>query len=165
MRRVYFSFDYERDLHRVNKFRKLPGVITGAPAGFRTAKVWEKAKLRGDDAVHGLIKDGLNNTTVTVVCVGHMTSYRKYVNYELERSLERGNGMVGITINHLSDEHGVIDPDGTVPPLLTISGYKVHKYVDNRRLVTWIEEAAEIAAEQRQHDYRRQGATRKREPE
>ncbi len=79
MRRVYFSFDYERDLHRVNKFRQLPRVIAGAAAGFQNAKVWDKAKLRGDDAVHGLIKDGLNTTTVTVVCVGHMTSYRKYV--------------------------------------------------------------------------------------
>jgi hypothetical protein len=127
--------------------------------------VWEKAKLRGDDAVHGLIKDGLNNTTVTVICVGHMTSYRKYVAYELERSLERGNGLVGITINHLSDQHGVVDLDGTVPPLLTISGYKVYKYANQQKLATWIEEAAEIAAEQRQRDYRRQGARRKREPD
>ncbi len=164
MRRVYFSFDYERDLHRVNKFRQLPRVIAGAAAGFQNATVWEKAKLRGDDAVHGLIKDGLNNTTVTVICVGHMTSYRKYVTYELERSLERGNGLVGITINQLSDEHGVVDPDGTVPPLLPIAGYKVYKYANKQGLVTWIEEAAEIAAEQRQRDYRGQGATRKREP-
>jgi hypothetical protein len=164
MRRVYFSFDYERDLHRVRKFRRLPGMITCAPAGFQSTKVWDKAKIRGDDAVHGLIKDGLNNTTVTVICVGHMTSYLKYVNYEIERSLERGNGLVGITINHLRDQHGVKDPEGTVPPLLTISGYKVYKYEDPQSLARSIEEAAEIAAEQRQHDYRRKGATGKGEP-
>lgn len=157
MRRVYFSFDYERDLHRVGKFRGMPGIIAGAAAGFQSSKVWEKAKVRGDNAVQGLIKDGLNNTTVTVICVGHMSSYRKYVVYEIERSLERGNGLVGITINHLRDDHGVEDPEGTVPPLLTISGYKVYKYKTPRMLARWIEEAAEIAAQQRQHDYRRQG--------
>ena len=107
----------------------------------------------------------LHHNTLTAICVCPLTSYRKYVTYELERSLERGNGVVGITINQLSNDHGVVDPDGTVPPLLPISGYKVYKYADKRGLVTWIEEAAEIAAEQRQHDYRRQGARRRREPD
>lgn len=63
-----------------------------------------------------------------------MSSYRKYVVYEIERSFERGNGLVGITINHLRDDHGVEDPEGTVPPLLTISGYKVYKYKTPRML-------------------------------
>jgi len=155
---VYFSFDYERDLHRVNKVRQLPGMIAGAAAGFQSTKVWEDARHRGDAAVHGLINDALNGASVTVVCVGQMTSHRKYVSYEIERSFERGNGLLGITINHLGDADGRPDPEGTMPPLLTISGAKIHKYTDKRNLAAWIEQAAEAAAERRQHDYQRQVA-------
>jgi hypothetical protein len=155
MRRVYFSFDYERDLHRVSKIHQLPDIISGAAAGFQSTDVWEQARRRGDAAVKGLINDGLNNTSVTVVCIGNMTTHQKYVTYTIERSLERGNGRLGVTINHLRDQDGGYDPEGNVPPLLTYSGYKVHKYTDTQDLVRWIEEAAEIAAEQGQADHQR----------
>jgi len=156
MRRVYFGFDYERDLHRVSKIGQLPDIVSGAAAGFKSTAVWERARRRGEAAVTGLINDGLNNTSVTVVCIGHMTAHQKYVIYTIERSLERGNGLLGVTINHLRDENGADDPEGNVPPLLTYSGYKVYKYTNNRDLVTWINEAAEIAAEQGQAAYQRQ---------
>jgi hypothetical protein len=153
---VYFSFDYRRDLHRVNEIRQLPQIIAGAAAGFQSAKIWQEAKRSGDGAVHGLINDALSCTSVTVVCVGQTTARRKYVTYELERSLERGNGLVGITINHLSDGQGNSDPEASIPPLLTISGASIYKYSDRRTLVNWIEQAAEAAARERQHDYQRQ---------
>jgi hypothetical protein len=156
VRRVYFSFDYERDLQRVNKIRQLPGLIAGAAAGFQSTKVWEDARRRGDAAVQGLISDALNNTSVTVVCIGHMTSHRKYVIHEIERSLERGNGLLGVAINHLGDGQGSSDPEGKIPPLLTISGAEVHKYTDKRNLAAWIEQADHAAAARRQHDYQRQ---------
>ena len=149
MRGVYFSFDYQRDLHRVNTIRQLPQIIAGAAAGFQSAKIWQEAKPNGDEAVHGLINDALSGTSVTVVCVGQMTAHRKYIVYELERSFERGNGLVGITINHLSDGQGKSDPEASIPPLLTISGAAIYKYSDKRDLVNWIEQAAEAAARER----------------
>jgi len=155
VRRVYFSFDYERDLDRVNKIRTLPGVVVGSAAGFHSKDVWQTANTRGDAAVQGLIKDALNNTTVTVVCLGHMTAYRKYLTYELEQSLHRGNGIVAVKINHLTDKSGATDEEGYVPPLIKIAGYNVYKYSTPRQLVRWSEEAAEIAAEQTQREHRR----------
>lgn len=155
MRRVYFSFDYERDLERVNKIRQIPGMVVGSSAGFHNSQVWETASRRGDPAVQGLVKDALNNTTVTVVCLGHMTAYRKYLTYELEQSLERGNGILGVKINHVTDKTGQTDEEGYVPPLIKIAGYKVHKYSNQRLLAQWIEEAAEIAAEQAQREHQR----------
>jgi len=155
MRRVCFSFDYERDLARVSKICQLPGIVSGAAAGFKSTHVWETARRRGDAAVKGLINDGLNNTSITVVCIGHMTSHEKYVTYAIERSLERGNGLLGVTVNHLRDENGQYAPEGTVPPLITYSGYRIYKYSNKQDLLTRIEEAAGIAAEQGQADYQR----------
>ena len=152
MARVYFSLDYERDLERVKKIRNVPGVIACAAAGFQSTDVWETAKRRGDAAVHGLIKDGLNNTSVTVLCLGYMTSYRKYLTYELEQSLNRGNGVVGLQIHHLTDALGRSDEEGHVPPLLNIAGFKAHKYTNPRRLAEWIREAADLASEVAQKD-------------
>ncbi len=156
MRRVYFSFDYQWDLHRVNKIRQLPQIIAGAAAGFQSAKIWQEAKRSGDGAVHGHINDALSGTSVTVVCIGQMSAHRKYIVYELERSFERGNGLVGITINHLSDGQGKSEPEASIPPLLTISDAGIYKYSDKRNLVDWIEQAAEAAARKRQHAYQRQ---------
>jgi hypothetical protein len=152
---VYFSFDYQRDLDRVNKIREIPGVVVGCSAGFHNAEVWETATRRGDPAVRGLIKDALNNTTVSVVCLGHMTAYRKYLTYELEQSLERGNGILGVKISHLTTKTGETDEEGYVPPLIKIAGYKVYKYSNKRLLAQWIEEAAELATEQAQREHQR----------
>ncbi len=152
LRRVYFSFDYGRDLDRVKKVRNIPGIVACAAAGFQSKDVWETAKRRGDAAVHGLVKDGLNNTSVTVLCLGYMTSYRKHLTYELEQSLNRGNGVVGLHINHLTDALGRPDEQGHVPPLLNIAGFKAYKYANPRRLAEWIREAADIATELTQKD-------------
>ena len=163
--RVFFSFDYERDLHRVGKIRQLPGIVAGAAAGFQSATVWNQAKRRGDAAVHGLINDALNNTTVTVICIGYMTSYRRHLVYELERSLERGNGVLGLNIAHLTNQQGLADKEGTPPPLIEIAGYKIYTYNNKPDLVRYIREAAEMAVEQQQDEYQRRFLTRERQPE
>ena len=92
---------------------------------------------------------------MTVVCLGHMTAYRKFLNFELEESLNRGNGVVAVQIHHIPDKAGERDEEGHVPPLIKIAGYKIYKYSSPRHLAEWIEEAAEIAAEQAQRDHQR----------
>jgi hypothetical protein len=67
-----------------------------AAAGFADASLWEKAKAKSDDAIKRLINDGLQNTSVTVVFIGAKTARRKFINYEIDKSIERGNGLVGI---------------------------------------------------------------------
>ncbi len=144
-RRVFFSFHYQRDIWRVDQIRDVPEIVSVAAARFADATLWEEAKKKGDAAIKKVIDDGLNNTTVTVVCIGAKTAGRKYINYEIAQSLKRGNGLVGIQINHLKDEYGYVDPLGTIPPQIEKAGFKVYKYVDHEKLAARIEEAAELA--------------------
>ncbi len=144
-RRVFFSFHYQRDIWRVNQIRNIPNVIGTSAAGFQDASLWEEAKKEGDEAIKRLINKGLENTTVTVVCIGAKTAGRKYINYEIEKSMERGNGLVGIRIHHLKDQDGDTDEPGEIPYKLKANDYKVYGYVDHERLAKRIEEAAEDA--------------------
>ena len=75
-RRVFFSFHYQRDIWRVNQMRSFPNVTGCAAAGFQDASILEEAKKKGDSAIKALINKGLENTSVTVVCVGYKTAGR-----------------------------------------------------------------------------------------
>src|SRR3954462_13232725 len=102
-RKVFFSFHYERDLWRVNVVRN-SGMVEGlSAAGFNDRSLWEETKRRGDDAIKRLIDSGLNGTSVTVVLIGAETASRKYVSYEIENSVARGSGLVGIRIHNIKD--------------------------------------------------------------
>ena len=69
MRRVYFCFDYERDLHRVSKIRQLPDVVSGAAAGFMgVASILDlldaqsqqlAAELSLANAISGFLRDAI----------------------------------------------------------------------------------------------------------
>ena len=146
-RNVFFSFHYERDIWRVNQIRSMPNIIGSAAAGFQDASLWEEAEKKGDAAIKKLIDNGLQNTSVTVVCIGAQTAGRKYINYEIEKSIERGNGLVGIQIHELKDQKGNSDSIGTTPAKLTAGGYQVYKYVDREKLANRIEEAAKNAGQ------------------
>ena len=104
--KVYFAFDRHRDLYRVQQIYELPGVISRTAGGFLDASIWKRAGLQGDASVKGLIDDGLLNTIVTVVFLGQRTAYGEFINYEIGRSFERGNGLVVVKINHLPHQDG-----------------------------------------------------------
>ena len=142
-RRAFFSFHYQRDIWRVNQIRNIPNVTGCAAAGFQDGSLWEEAKNKGDATVKAMIDKALENTSVTVVFIGSKTAGRKFINYEIARSIARGNGIVGIQIHHLEDQSGKVDPAGSTPAKL--SGYKVYKYVDHEKLAKRIEEAAKAA--------------------
>jgi len=144
-RRVFFSFHYQRDIWRVNQIRNIPNVLGCAAAGFQDASLWEEAKKKGDDAVHRLIDKGLENTTVTVVCIGAKTADRKFINYEINQSVTRGNGILAVRIHHLKDQDGMIDLPGQVPAKIIAGGYPVHTYSNHEDLGKWIESAAKAA--------------------
>lgn len=144
-RRVFFSFHYQRDIWRINQIRNIPNVTGCAAAGFQDGSLWEKTKKEGDTAIKKLIDDGLNNTSVTVVFIGEKTAGRKYINYEIEQSIKRGNGIIGVRINHLKDQDGNINTEGAVPAKLTAHGAIIYKYVNHEKLSEWIEAAAKAA--------------------
>jgi len=114
-RKVFFSFHYQMDIWRVNQIRMAHIVEGTAAAGFHDASLWEEAKRKGDDAVHGLINRGLEGTTVTAVLIGSQTANRKYVKYEIDQSIARGNGLLGVYIHDLKDQRGLSSPQGDNP--------------------------------------------------
>jgi MTH538 TIR-like domain (DUF1863) len=144
-RSVFFSFHYQRDVWRVNQIRNLPDVIGTGAAGFKDASLWEEAKKKGDAVVQGMIDAALKGTSVTVVFIGQETAGRKFINYEIDKSIERGNGLVGMQIHHLKDRHGMTDAVGRTPAKLTGAGALVYKYVGVNFLAKHIEEAAVAA--------------------
>jgi len=143
-RRVFFSFHYERDIWRATNVRNSHVVDGTAPAGFQDASLWEEAKKKGDEAIKRLINAGLNNTTVTVVLIGAETAARKWVDYEIQRSIERGNGLLGIYVDQIKDQSGAISTRGTIPKRLLDAGAPVYVW-DREKFGVWVEAAAKKA--------------------
>lgn len=143
-RNVFFSFHYKH-VWRVNQVRSLPNIIGTAAAGFRDASLWEESKAKGPAAIKKLIDQALHGTTVTVVFVTSGTADRTYINYEIDKSLERGNGLVAVQIHHLKDSNGNEAKPGRIPEQIAANGFKAYKYTTKEKLASWIEEAARLA--------------------
>ena len=143
-RRVFFSFHYKH-VWKVNQIRNIPNITGSSAAGFVDASLWEEAKKKGDANIKRMIDKGLENTSVTVVFVTYGTAQRKFINYEIDQSLKRGNGLVAVQIHHLKDKDGNIGRPGSIPPQIEANGFKAYKYVNADRLAEWIEEAAKLA--------------------
>lgn len=141
MRNVFFSFHYQRDIWRANIVRNSGVVIGESAAGFRDASLWEEAKRKGDQAIKSLIDEGLKGTTVTVVLIGAETANRKYVNYEIEKSIERGNGLLGVRIHNIKDRNGNTDSLGVIPAKLSDGGYSTYTWTSSEDFAKWVEAA------------------------
>jgi len=143
-RRVFFSFHYQY-VWKVNQIRNVPNITGSAAAGFQDASLWEESKKKGVTEIHRMIDKALTNTSVTVVCVAYGTTQRKYINYEIDKSLEKGNGLVAVQIHDLKDQHGNTGSAGAIPPQIEANGFKAYKYTNSNSFAKWIEEAARIA--------------------
>lgn len=145
MRHVFFSFHYQRDIWRANVVRNSGAVIGEAAAGFRDASLWEEAKKNGDAAIKKMIDDALEGTTVTAVLIGAETANRKYVDYEIEKSIACGNGLLGLRIHNIKDRTGYVDYAGAVPAKLSAGGYPIYTWTDCEDFAKWVEEAYQAA--------------------
>ena len=94
-RRVFFSFHYKH-VWKVNQIRSMPNVTGTAAAGFQDASLWEKAKKIGGSEIRNMIDKGLENTSVTVVLITSGATNRDFINYEIDQSIKRGNGLVAV---------------------------------------------------------------------
>ena len=106
-RRVFFSFHYQDVIDfRANVVRN--HWLTKADrddAGFFDASVWETAKRTSPLAVKRLINKEIQNTTVTAVLIGSETYSRRWVRYELIKSMARNNKILGVHINRIEDKN------------------------------------------------------------
>jgi hypothetical protein len=114
-RRVFFSFHHARDVWRVGQVRNC-GLGRGQEAvGFWDAAEWEKLKRTGEAVVRRWINTNLEYTSVTAVLIGAETALRPWVRYEIIKSFERGNGLLGIAVHNVKDVEGKTDFQGENP--------------------------------------------------
>ena len=112
-RRVFFSFDYDRDSWRVTQVRNCWLTKPDREmAGFADAASWENVKRKGKEAIQKWIDRELEGTPVTVVLIGYKTSSNEFVDYEIKQSRSLGKGLFGIYIHNLKDQDGKTDSKG-----------------------------------------------------
>ena len=115
-RTVFFSFHYQRDIMRVQQVKQ--HYLTKenyTEAGYFDGSLEEKAKKEGDKAVIDLINKGLNGSSVLCVLIGKETYTRRWVDYEVLKSVELGMGVFGVRIHRLKDPTDGMDTAGSSP--------------------------------------------------
>jgi len=159
VRRVFFSFHFDRDHWRANQVRN--SWLTQddqESAGYIDAADWEDLKRQGDAAIKRWIRSQMDSTSVVVVLIGTKTSERDWVKFEIKEALKEDKGIVGVRVHNLEDQNGNTDPQGDDPLdnvyivdgkfLRPSKAYNTYSWVlqngyDN--FGDWVEEAAEIA--------------------
>ncbi|CAN7797010.1 TIR domain-containing protein [Paraburkholderia hospita] len=142
-RKVFFSFKYD-DVQRAMNVRN-SNVITGAiKSGFIDKADFEEVERKGDSAIKAWIDKQLDGTTVTVVLVGANTNKSRWVTYEIDRSIARGNGILTIDVSKIKDLNG----NTTECCSLRVKGYNHYLWNDGNgrdNLGKWVEDAAVAA--------------------
>lgn len=142
-RKVFFSFKYE-DVSRAMVVRNSDVIRGDEKTGFIDKADFEKVKKQGDQAIKNWIDSQLNGTTVTAVLVGQNTCQSRWVKYEIEQSIKRGNGLIGIDISKIKNFQGdTSERCGQIPV-----GYKFYLWNNDKgyeNLEKWIEAAAKDA--------------------
>lgn len=108
---VFFSFRYDRDVHRVQLVRNL-NALEGQPV--LNAQEWEKVQARGRRAVEEWIHQEMSYKKAVVVLIGKETATRPWVKYEIEKAWADKKPILGVRIHGLSSL-GKTDPAGSNP--------------------------------------------------
>jgi hypothetical protein len=116
-RRTFFSFHYEPDVWRAWNVRN--SWVVRAPdsedRGFFDSSVFEASKRKSDDSLKTFLRNGLENTSVTCVLAGTDTWTRRWVRYEIARSVIKGNGLLTIHIQGVQNSHKMTSAKGPNP--------------------------------------------------
>ena len=142
-RKVFFCFKYE-DVSRAMVVRKSAVTKGEETAGFIDKADFEKIKKQGDQAIKNWINAQLKGTTVTAVLVGAETCGSRWVKYEIEQSIKRGNGLLGIDISKIKDLNGETSERCARIP----AGYDFYLWIKDdgyNNLGDWVEKAAKAA--------------------
>ncbi|MFD2649189.1 TIR domain-containing protein [Devosia albogilva] len=119
-RKVFFSFHYKRDVHRVMQVRNSWVLRPGGEASpFYDKAEFEEVKRRAG-GIERWIEQQLAGTSVTVVLFGRETSSRPWVRHEIKRSFELGKGLLAIDIHNVRHPQRGADLPG-VNPLSTFT--------------------------------------------
>jgi hypothetical protein len=103
-RKAYFAFHFD-DVMRVNNVRnawKITHPDSSLMRSFQDSSLWESKKLQGDDALKNLIRAGVQYTSAVCVLVGTDTWSRRWVKFEIARSVIDERGLLAVHINSLN---------------------------------------------------------------
>lgn len=160
-RQTFFSFRYKKDNWRAGIVRNswVTKDKEKVAAGFFDSAEWEEVKKKTVSSIETWIDGQLKGTSVTVVLIGADTAGKKWINYEIVNSHNKGNGLLGIYVHQLKDKDQKSSTKGKNPfdgfsikkdgkTVLLSSIYKTYDWVDDngyQNMGKWIEEAAEDA--------------------
>lgn len=117
-RRVFFSFHYQNDIWRVNQVRnswRYQKEDRRFADGFYDASIWESSQRKGVDSLKALIREGIKNSSVTAILVGANTYQRRWVRYEIARSVIKGNGLLAVQVHQMRDRQRYVSNEGPNP--------------------------------------------------
>lgn len=130
-RHVFISFDHD-DIDEVNLLRG-QAKNDKLDLQFDDHSLKEPIDSTNSDYIKRIIREKIDRCSVTVVYLTDKTASSKWVNWEIEESLKRGKGVIGV---HKRDM-----PPAKTPPAFQQNGCKVVKW-EHAALVTAIEEAS-----------------------
>jgi hypothetical protein len=111
-RRVFYSFDYERDWFRVQQVKQM-GVLAGQP--LLSSNRWEEVTGGSDRGIKRWIDEQMEKKSCVVVLIGRRTAEREWVQYEIRKAWEDGRGLVGVFFHNLQDQDKRQTTKGTNP--------------------------------------------------
>lgn len=95
-RRIFISFQHDDKLQAqgFNLLRWNPNV----PVEFVGRHLLSPVDSRNPDYIRSKIREMLDGTSVTAVLIGENTAGSDWVDFEIQESLARGNGVLGIRL-------------------------------------------------------------------
>ncbi|WP_018714712.1 TIR domain-containing protein [Brachymonas chironomi] len=130
-RHVFISFDHE-DLNEVNLFRG-QAKNDKVDLQFDDHSVKEPFDSTNADYIKRQIREKIDRCSVTVVYLSDKTASSKWVNWEIEESVKRGKGVVGV---YKGDK-----TPANMPPAFQQNGCKAVKW-EHAALMKAIEDAS-----------------------
>ena len=118
--RVFFSFDFDRDLQSAQQVRDawvLHGKGEASP--LHDAAEFEEATQRAG-GIDNWIDDQLRGCSVFAVLVGYETYKRPWILYGIRKSVELNLGILAIDIHSVCDPHAGTDISHGLCPLEAI---------------------------------------------
>ncbi|WP_435354274.1 TIR domain-containing protein [Emticicia sp. SJ17W-69] len=113
---VFYSFHYEdvgnfkaNIIRNSSKLKCYKGLLTDQ-------SIWEEFKAKTDAQIKKRIDNSkLIDSDATIILIGKNTHSRRWVKYEIIKSFEAGNTLVGIHINRIKGKEGTISRKGLNP--------------------------------------------------
>ncbi|WP_163507164.1 TIR domain-containing protein [Fodinicola acaciae] len=140
---AYFSYHHGHDADRAAQVLRYALEDATIRPTYVEPWAWQYEKQQGDGAIRRLLYNAILDTVVTVMLIGSRTSARPWTPYEIAKTLERGNSLIGVHIHGIKDQWGVVEPPGDNPLPESCQTYDWVRDGGPDNLGLWIAKAAE----------------------